>query len=103
MNLKTFYGRRETYSFKMSITEKLSNIIKLLVEKEKDEIDPKAKFVYNSQYRLLSTSGKIKELVINKSLVDQGIRNGQTLLLLEQKKIRWSEVFKGPGIFVMII
>ena len=56
VNLKTFYGKRETYSFEMTISDKLSKIIQFLIEKEKDEKEPKLKFSYNSQFRIISTS-----------------------------------------------
>jgi hypothetical protein len=55
LSLKTFYGKRTTFTFELPINEKLSKIIQHLVESENEEKDPKMKFTYNSQYRLLST------------------------------------------------
>ena len=49
-----------TYSFELGINEKLSKIVQCLIEAENEEKDPKMKFTYNSQYRLISTSVSYK-------------------------------------------
>lgn len=103
VNLKTLYGERILHSFSVNINEKLSVLVeKLLTEEEKSKLknDQKKTWQKNYQYRIISSIGSIKELHANKSFIDLGIKDGQTLILADPEKIYFSEYHHGPGILL---
>jgi hypothetical protein len=102
INLKTLYGERRMHSYNVKIDERISNLIKLLTEDEEklNNTDEKKKWSKRSQYRLISTVGTIRELVPFKTFYEEGIKNGQILILANPIKLTLSETKKGPGIVI---
>ncbi len=101
IHFKTLYGERMLHSFNVNINEKLSVLVdRLLTEEEKLKLEkePKKKWQKNYQYRIISSIGGIKELHTNKSFIELGIKDGQTLVLADPEKIYFSEYHHGPGI-----
>ncbi len=101
INLKTLYGERILHSFNVNINEKLSVLVdRLLIEEEKLKVDKelKKRWQKNYQYRIISSIGSIKELLTNKTFIELGIKDGQTLILTDPEKIYFSEYHHGPGI-----
>lgn len=102
INLKTLYGDRKKYEYLVRIDDKISTIVKNLIEDELkvEEKDPKKKWNKNYQYRLVSSVGNIKEVAPTKSFYQEGIKNGQTLILASPLKLTFSETKHGQGILI---
>lgn len=66
-----------------------------------NNLGPEDHWIYNAQYRLISTSAhKIKELHPLKTFAEEDIYHMQTLMLLPQKDIYFSEQQMGANVFL---
>jgi hypothetical protein len=82
----------------VNINEKLSDIIiKITIEEDKlSESDKDMnKWKYSNQYRLISSNGRIKELNPYKTYAEELITNNETIILLDQINLNFSETNKG--------
>lgn len=102
VNLKTLYGKRKVYNFEVNIHDKLSCLVKLLIEEE-NITGEKIKWEENFQYRLISTNGLIKELNPCCTFAEEEIKNNFTLILASPYKVNFSETMKHQGICVCLI
>lgn len=93
INVKTLNGDRKLYSYQVNIKDKISVIIQNLVRDEKN-------ISQNTQYRIISTNGFIKELDPNKRIYEENIKENQTLILTDQINLVFSDAMHGPGIIV---
>jgi hypothetical protein len=101
VNLKTLYGDRKMHTYMVKIDDKISTLVKFLLQDEdKTEKDPKKKWDKNYQYRLISTAGLIKELMPGRNFIEENIKNGYTLILASPVKLKFSEIQHGPGILI---
>jgi len=102
VQLKTFYGKKLTYQIEVNINDPLYSISNALLRVEElvlTEFDEK--WIYNNQFRLVTTSKyKIKELNLMKSYAEEEVEQFQTLILLPQKDIFFSEYHIGANVFL---
>lgn len=99
IKLKCFHGERETYSFKISIYNKISEILEKLFEIESNKNIPVEKrWLRVKQYRLISTRIKIHDLNSFATLSEEKIIEGETLIILPINKLNFSETMKGRNI-----
>lgn len=102
ISLKTFYGRRLSYPIKVNINDLILDLTsKLIIAEDLSLSAADQHWVYNSQYRLITTScNKIKELHPLKTFAEEEIRDMQSVLLLPQKELLFSEVNLGSNVFL---
>jgi hypothetical protein len=102
VNLKTLYGDRLLHTFEVKISDRLCVLVDRLLEEEKTKVekDEKKQWDKNYQYRIISPIGSIKELLVNKTFIDQNIKDGQTMILASPEKIYFSETMHGSGIVI---
>lgn len=102
VNIKTLYGDRRLYSYCIKIDDKISTLIKYLIEDEEknNEKNGGKRWNKNYQYRLVTTNGTIRELKLYNSFYQENIKNNQTLILAPPEKLNFSEVQHGPGISI---
>jgi hypothetical protein len=108
--VKTFHGDRTTFKFEVNINEKLSDIIpKICIEEDKiftnlsirdQETITSKKFNYANQYRMMACLGRIRELNSLKTFREEGIKDEETILILDPLKLKFSEVNKGSMIYL---
>lgn len=98
INLKTLYGERIVHPYKVNINDKISILIDKLLERESNEKDESKKWHKNSQYRLMSTQGMIKELMPTKTFMEENVKNNCNLILVSPIKLVFSPTQHGPGI-----
>lgn len=74
---------------------------KLAIAEDLAQISDETKWNHNSQFRLFATTkSKIRELNPFRSFADEEIRNNETLMILPQKPIYFSEINLGANIFL---
>ena len=102
ISLKTFYGKRETYTFEnINIFSPLSSLINNIIEREEElNINIENKIKKKEQYRIYSSRIKIHEIIPEKNYYENYILNREKLIILPQKKILFSETMKGLNIIL---
>jgi len=69
-------------------------------EQTVEETNKIKKWKLSNQYRLVSTSGYIRELNPFKTFKEERIKNNQNIILLKDYTCRFSECFKSPNLFL---
>ena len=103
VNLKTLYGDRKMYTYAVKIDDKISILIKNILDEEEklQEKDLKKKLNKYDQYRVVSTSGTIREIIPSKSFYNENIKNGEILILASPLKLSFSDIHRGQGINIL--
>lgn len=91
-----------TYQIKVNINDLILDLTsKLIIAEDLSLTAADQHWVYNSQYKLISTSkNKIRELHPLKTFAEEEISDSQNILLLPQKEMLFSEVNMGSNIFL---
>ncbi len=63
-------------------------------------MDERKKWNYANQFRLISCSGCLKEINPLKSFIEEEIKDHQTLVLMSNVEIGFSELCKGPSVYL---
>ena len=102
VNLKTLYGDRKMHTYMVKIDDKISTLVKFLLQDEgqSEVLDPKKKWNKNYQYRLISPIGLIKELTPGRNFIEEDIKSGYTLILASPVKLNFCDTQHGPGILI---
>jgi len=103
INIKTFYGARKQFTFKLNIKERIYSLIPMICIDESNNPETKKKWDINNQYRFIKTNGKISEISPLNNFIDANLKFNETIILLFPKKISFSEVLKSPHIYVIIL
>lgn len=101
--LKTFYGLRKTFELDFCINDKISELItKISIEEDLIYKDSKeiAKWNFADQYKLYTTKRGIKEINPLKTFKEELIENREIIILLPLSLIYFSEILKGPMIYL---
>lgn len=102
IQLKTFHGSRKTYRFTVNINSQISNLLYLLYEGEdKQSIPSGNKWLRTFQYRFIASRQSIRDLNPNSSFAKNLIVNDETLILLPQKTLSFSDKMKGDLINIV--